>query len=554
MKRFAKAALALLLALALCIPVWAAGPAESDIYYEQLSAYAKGIYDAMNREDVMECLRSGESYSLNFNGPFDSFSQGAQMIFDANSYALSAFELNHPEFFWLNGSSDSVSGNSDRITLTVTPGFSYNWHDGGRSTAEDEAAATATAQRLAEEARAQGGIYEQLCYVHDWLTANNEYNSVAAATGSAYDYLPWTPLSALTDGLQPVCEGYAKAFKMVCDELGIPCVTVDGVASGGGHEWNQVLLNGQWYGVDVTFDDPTVSGITGNCSGYEMHDFFLVGSDTVVKNGRTFSETHTANGSRIAGTSFTFPALSDDAFDPGAPYEDPYEDPWEDPYEDPYEDPWEDPYEDPYEDPWEDPYGDPYEDPWEDPYEDPYDEPEPEYIRFADVSDIAYYAPAVQWAVICGVTNGTKLNDENGLNWFSPEMTVTRGQAVTFLWRAMWCPEPETEENTFSDVAAGSYYEQAVLWAVENGITNGTGGGKFSPDDPVTRGQMLTFLWRTVGRPGDTGDPVWYADAENWAAEFGIADGTAEPYATGADCPRSDVVYYLYHAILSMAG
>ena len=168
--------------------------------------------------------------------------------------------------------------------------------------------------------------------------------------------------------------------------------------------------------------------------------------------------------------------------------------------------------------------------------------------------DSAYYAQAVQWAVGVGVTNGTG-SDSSGRPLFSPGSTVTRGQAVTFLWRAMWEPEPETTGNVFTDVKAGDYYEQAVLWAVENGITNGTGGGRFSPNDPVTRGQMLTFLWRTLGEPGATGyyqGKPWYEDVERWGRESGCIYGTAQPYSTNAQCPRSDVVYYLYQALMSL--
>ena len=179
-----------------------------------------------------------------------------------------------------------------------------------------------------------------------------------------------------------------------------------------------------------------------------------------------------------------------------------------------------------------------------------------ETIEFADVAEDAYYAVAVDWAVAAGVTNGTKLNDENGLNWFSPDATVKRGDAVTFLWRRYGCPEPETEENRFQDLTK-DYYKKAILWAVEKGVTNGTRWDEaqdvyeFSPDAPVTRGQMLTFLWRAEGKPGYTGDGLGgYADAEYWAHEVGILGDNAGSYTTAAACPRSDVVYYLFNAIL----
>ncbi len=118
---------------------------------------------------------------------------------------------------------------------------------------------------------------------------------------------------------------------------------------------------------------------------------------------------------------------------------------------------------------------------------------------------------------------------------------------MTFLWRVKGCPEPGSPDSDFSDVQNPSaWYYKAVLWAVEQGITNGTGNGQFSPDKGVTRGQMITFLYRAMGEPGKTGAGEWYADAENWARQNGLLEGTAAAYETNGDCPRSDVVYYLW--------
>ena len=167
----------------------------------------------------------------------------------------------------------------------------------------------------------------------------------------------------------------------------------------------------------------------------------------------------------------------------------------------------------------------------------------PTVAGFTDVREGDYFDAAVQWAVDAKVTNGTSATT------FSPDATVTRGQAVTFLWRAMGEPVPETAENPFSDVNGSDYYYKAVLWAVEKGITNGTGAGQFSPGSDVTRGQMLTFLWRTMGEPDRTGTGAWYEDAERWASSSRLTDGTAAPYSTDAKCPRADVVFYLWKAL-----
>ena len=123
---------------------------------------------------------------------------------------------------------------------------------------------------------------------------------------------------------------------------------------------------------------------------------------------------------------------------------------------------------------------------------------------FEDVPDDAYFAPAVQWALDNSITTGTSATT------FSPSATCTRGQVVTFLWRSAGCPEPDTEVCPFTDVAPGSYYEKAVLWAVEYGITNGTSATEFSPDALCTSAHILTFLWRSLeeAQPVITDDEI----------------------------------------------
>lgn len=162
---------------------------------------------------------------------------------------------------------------------------------------------------------------------------------------------------------------------------------------------------------------------------------------------------------------------------------------------------------------------------------------------FVDVHFGDYFYDAVLWAVghAPQITNGT--SDTT----FSPGNTVTRGQAVTFLWRAVGEPEPSSSRNPFQDVNSSDYFYQAVLWAVEKGITNGTSDTTFSPNSPVTKGQMLTFLYRTQGEPGKTGSGTWYADAERWASQNDLTAGIS--YSTNGNCPRSDVVYYLWKAL-----
>jgi len=168
---------------------------------------------------------------------------------------------------------------------------------------------------------------------------------------------------------------------------------------------------------------------------------------------------------------------------------------------------------------------------------------------FSDVPAGAYYEEAVLWAVENGITTGT------GATTFSPKMVCDRAQAVTFLWRAKGSPEPGTTKLDFTDVKADAYYFKAVAWAVENGITTGTGGGKFSPSMKCDRSQIVTFLWRTMGSPAATGNApfadvsvnAYYRDAVIWAVDMGITTGTGGGnFSPLMKCDRSQIVTFLY--------
>lgn len=169
---------------------------------------------------------------------------------------------------------------------------------------------------------------------------------------------------------------------------------------------------------------------------------------------------------------------------------------------------------------------------------------------FTDVSEDAYYFRAVKWASIAKITAGTSSKT------FSPNVGCTRAQVVTFLWRAAGSPEPTTSNNPFTDVKAGSYYYKAVLWAVENKVTAGTAADKFSPDATCTRAQIVTFLWRyekeptptTTSNPfADVKAGAYYEKAVLWAAENGVTAGTsATTFSPDATCTRAQVVTFLY--------
>ncbi len=168
---------------------------------------------------------------------------------------------------------------------------------------------------------------------------------------------------------------------------------------------------------------------------------------------------------------------------------------------------------------------------------------------FTDVKESDYFYDAVLWAYENGITTGTTATT------FSPLQNCTRAQVVTFLWRAANCPEPTSAACPFTDVEAGSYYEKAVLWAVEKGITKGMTETTFAPNAIVTREQFVTFLWRYAGQPtyvaGETFTDVvagaWYADAVNWAAAEGVTLGLGNgTFGVGQPCNRAQTVTFLY--------
>ena len=172
--------------------------------------------------------------------------------------------------------------------------------------------------------------------------------------------------------------------------------------------------------------------------------------------------------------------------------------------------------------------------------------------EFIDVPSGSYYYDAVLWAVENGITTGASASR------FDPNGICTRAQAVTFLWRAAGSPNPETRTMPFTDVPVGSYYYDAVLWAVENGITKGTSETRFSPDDTCSRAQIVTFLWRSQKSPAaGTANPftdvkasAYYADAVLWAVKEDVTKGTTNTtFSPDANCTRAQIVTFIWRAL-----
>ena len=169
---------------------------------------------------------------------------------------------------------------------------------------------------------------------------------------------------------------------------------------------------------------------------------------------------------------------------------------------------------------------------------------------FYDVPNDAFFYEAVKWAVKSGVTNG--LSD----TMFGPYESCTRAQIVTFLWRAAGSPEPKATTSAMTDLNPNAYYYKAVLWAIENGITDGMTETTFAPDATCTRGQSVTFLYRALGKKvessasfTDVKSDAFYADAINWAVANNVTNGTSNTtFSPNADCTRAEIVTFLYRA------
>ena len=174
-------------------------------------------------------------------------------------------------------------------------------------------------------------------------------------------------------------------------------------------------------------------------------------------------------------------------------------------------------------------------------------------MSFVDVTEGAWYIEAVSWALEAGVTGGVAVGQ------FGPDRICTRAEAVTFLWRAAGAPEPAPGDMPFYDIPSGAYYDDAVRWAVQNGVTGGVGMGMFDPNGLCTRAQIVTFLWRIWGSSAFGLSPyldvpwnAYYAAAVGWASETSVTMGTGEGlFSPDAECTRAQIVTFLYRVVLN---
>ncbi len=290
------------------------------------ASYSNGTSDKFNGLLILESQPQNEDYSDDMK---DEIIRNCRAAYDA-------FDRDNPGIFWLTGETNfkqlvTYATEGDITTYTmktymVLKDYNADW-DMRRSAYRDtddisEVIATMDTAVDSIVAGAGGTDYEKIKYFNKYLTENNEYNAVVAGDGDVPDGAAEALCAILgSEGnMGPVCEGYSRAFKVLCDEAGIPCVLTDGTAYNGvkteAHMWNYAKLGDSWYAVDVTWNDP-IGGESGKLSGNENEKYLAVGDNTLV-DGETFASSHTvSNKASLAGPSFTNgPVLSADAYTP----------------------------------------------------------------------------------------------------------------------------------------------------------------------------------------------------------------------------------------------
>ena len=412
-------------------------------------------------------LKTGDVVTnTSFNGVFvTKLQKSNNPTFDADLAKLKsdtiasfrAFELDHPEVFWLNGSiklrvlTVTISGVQTSfifMTLVDDKGFTMRIADYAAAGAIENGIKQRDAAVAAIIAQIPAGAStrEKVVNLNKWFTMNNEYNR--SADLSAIGYTPHRSLKSLTGNFGingPVCDGYSRGFKTVCDRLGIPVILDTGVASIGSHSelhmWMRIQVDGTWYGTDCTWDDPIVKGKDGKVSGYENEKYLLVGKDTVV-DGKAFGVSHPVNETAggTTGVLFANLILNTDEISGYLPLD----------------------------------------------FED---------VRLAD-----WFYDYVKSAVDLGLMAGTS----EGV--FNPTKTATRGQIVQILYNAAGTPAVD-------EIKVEGWYGAAATWAMNEGIVAGYADGEFHGDDPITREQLATILWSREGAPAQEGT-LDFADAD----------------------------------------
>lgn len=282
---------------------------DNSFYYNQLDTYGKTIYSKLYSN--LDNLKSGD-YEVDFGVTFNSLLQradGEKILTDAFQLAINALLLDHPEIFYLDvtkmymftESTTTVKGTTYKISIGPDSGVSY-LAEGFNSKsdvliAEDEI----NTVLYSIKSNLNGDIYSQILQVHNYLIDNTIYDSNSTTELSHGIY------GTLVNNLA-VCDGYAKAFKFIMDDLGISCIEVCGIGQNSSgktesHAWNDILIDGVWYAVDVTWDDPIIVGGNGKLTDDLRYNYFLKGSNT-------FYASHQEDGYIVENGEFKYPTLS----------------------------------------------------------------------------------------------------------------------------------------------------------------------------------------------------------------------------------------------------
>ena len=281
---------------------------DNSYFYNQLDVYGKTFYSQLYSN--LDNMKSG-TYTVDFGTTFNELLQtdsGEQTLTDAFQLSINALILDHPEIFYLDVTqiymyteiTKNISGTTYRISIGPDEGGSYL--ESGFYSESDVAIAEAKIENVLNEIieSLSGSTYNQIKQVHNYLIDNVTYDSNSIE-------MSHNIYGTLIDNLA-VCDGYAKSFKYILDNIGISCVIVCGIGENSSgeienHAWNDVLINGSWYAVDVTWDDPIIVGGKGNLTDDLRYNYFLKGSTN-------FYSSHTEDGYIVDNGCFTYPTLS----------------------------------------------------------------------------------------------------------------------------------------------------------------------------------------------------------------------------------------------------
>jgi len=325
------------------------------------------------------------------------------------------------------------------------------------------------------------GDYEKLCTIYSWLCENVEYDRENLSKPGYL--LKYTTYAALING-RALCQGYASLFYRLAGEAGLSARVVTGTSFSQNHAWNIAKLGECYYLLDSTWD-----------AGKENYEYFLKGSGDFADH---------SFGKRFLQSPFTdnYPISPENYIHLTVPEPEP--------------------------------------------------EPEPVENPFSDVKESDFFHAGVFWALEKNVTSGMSATI------FDPSAVCTRAQVLTFLWRAAGEPAPLSSASPFSDVREEHYYYSAVLWALEQGITTGVSADAFEPNSPCSRAQVVTFLWRAAEKPAplssmnpfsDIAEKDYFFDAVLWALEQGITTGiSADAFEPGSSCSRGQTITFLYRS------